>query len=72
MKKVEVKPTIIRDDEGNYTIVDLERNGGAIISDLDPFVALSKFKEATYLAFAVRNFLSFANGGSDWRIPVFE
>ncbi len=75
MKKIEVivKATMIQDDEGNYTIFDLNsKKGGAIISDLDPFIAMSNFKEATHLAFAVMNLLALRNGDRNWKIPIFE
>lgn len=72
MKKVIIKitPTIFKDEYGNYTIFDGNSKGGAIVSDLNPFVAMEKFKEATILAFAVRNLLAMGKS-MNWHIPEF-
>jgi hypothetical protein len=66
---VEIKPMIIVDEDGRHTIFDPKNKGGAIVSDVDPFVAMEKFKEATYLAFAVWNLLNF--NAKLWRLPNF-
>lgn len=59
MKKVIIKviPITVIDEEGNYTIFDSNHQGGAIISDMDPFRAMEKFKEATHLCMAVRTLM---------------
>jgi hypothetical protein len=62
MITLKIKPEMLRGTDGSYTIHDGENKGGAIISDMDPFEAMRKFKEATNLSCAVKTLLEFKNG----------
>lgn len=71
--KIKVESRMIRDEEtGLYTIYStIPEKGGAVVSDLDPVIAMKKFKEAMILSFSVRNLKAFSTGEL-WWIPVFE
>ena len=74
MKKIiiNIKPEILIDEDGNYTIFDSNNKGGAIVSDMDPFNAMSKFKEATHMACAVRTLIEMKEiNGKNFYIAEF-
>ncbi len=55
---IKVKAKTLFDIESNqYTIFYENNKGGAIISDVDPFKAMEKFKEVTHLCMAVRTLM---------------
>ena len=67
-----IKPEILMNEDGIYTIFDSNNKGGAIMSDLDPSKAMEKFKEATHLACAVRTLMEFkGHSGKNFYIPEF-
>lgn len=68
---IKIKPKIHRGEDGEYSIIDENNKGGAIVWDMDPFKAMEKFKEASHLVVAVRTLMEMSKGMKNFYIAEF-
>jgi hypothetical protein len=56
---IDIKPIMVKNEDNKYTIFDTLNKGGAIVSNMDPLIAMENFKEGTNLGLAVKTLMQY-------------